>query len=165
MKLLLVSLSLIFLVGCNYGANHGFYDDDTFGEKYDPTVITRTDVSSQHLTSLPSDVLLQVNLQELNISHNDISGALPAEIRKLSKLKILYANDNRMTGVPAEIGQLSQLEMLSFKNNQLTGLPHEIGNLTHLKELDLRGNNIAEQDLKIIREKLPNTQIRLLQFD
>jgi len=117
---------------------------------------TTLDLSNQGLTSLPAYVLKQTNLQELNISNNNLTGALPAEIRFLSKLKVLKASNNQMTGVPAEVGQLSQLELLDLSNNQLTGLPNEIGNLTKLKQLNLSGNNYSQQDLDYILQKLPN---------
>jgi Leucine-rich repeat (LRR) protein len=67
-----------------------------------------------------------------------------------------------MTGLPAELGQLSKLRVLNASDNQLTGIPHELGNLQNLEVLDLSGNNISEQDLQIIRSRLPtSTQIIL----
>lgn len=118
------------------------------------------DLSGQGLDKLPASVLTQTNLEELNISHNRLTGALPAEIRQLKKLKILDMSYNDMTGIPAEIGQLNDLEILNLSHNQFTGLPYELGNLKNLKILDLSGNDYAEQDLEIIREKLsPSTEI------
>lgn len=75
---------------------------------------------SQKSTTLD---LSNQNLEVLNISDNNLRGALPAEIRNLRNLKVLNASNNQMTGVPAEIGQLAELEVLDLSNNQLTGLP------------------------------------------
>ena len=97
-------------------------------------------------------------LEELDVSGNNLTGALPAEIRKLQKLKILKARNNKMTGVPAEIGQLSKLEILDLSNNQLTGLPYELGNLKNLKTFNLSGNNYSTLDLDRIRKDLPQTE-------
>ena len=79
------------------------------------------------------------------------------EIRFLTKLKVLNASNNLMTGLPAEIGQLADLEILNLSNNQLTGLPNELGNLKNLKILNLSGNKYSEQDLEVIRNSLPQT--------
>lgn len=114
------------------------------------------DLSGQGLDNLPSYVLTMTSLQELNISNNNITGALPAEIRQLNTLRVLNASNNDMTGVPAEVGQLDKLEILDLSNNKLTGLPYELGNLKNLKKLDLSGNDYAKQDLDIIRQSLPS---------
>lgn len=118
------------------------------------------DLSNQGLTAVPQSVFNEVSLTSLNVSYNDLTGALPAEIRHLQNLRVLNASHNRMTGVPAEIGQLQNLETLDLSYNQLTGLPLELGNLQHLRVLNLTGNNYARADLETIRKQLPaSTQI------
>lgn len=127
----------------------------------EPAITGRLILRGAGITELPKYVLEMTNLEELDISDNALTGALPAEIRKLQKLRILDASGNKMTGVPAEIGQLSQLEQLDLSNNQLTGLPYELGNLQNLRTLILSGNQYSEQDLATIREKLPQTKFVL----
>ncbi len=106
--------------------------------------------------------MLLFDLVLLNISNNNISGALPSEIQGLKKLKVLNASNNLMTGVPAEVGQLSNLEVLDLSNNNLTGLPNELGNLKKLKTLDLSGNSYSTQDLDVIKKSLsPDVNIIL----
>lgn len=114
------------------------------------------DLSNQGLDKLPSYVLDRKSLEQLDISNNNLTGALPAEIRFLSNLRVLNASNNKMTGVPAEIGQLQKLEVLNLSNNELTGLPYEMGNLKNLKVLDLSGNNYSQLDLDIIKKDLPS---------
>jgi Leucine-rich repeat (LRR) protein len=115
------------------------------------------DLSSRELKSIPSDVFDRKNLEELNVSHNLLTGSIQSQIGQLSNLKIFNASDNLMTGVPAEIGRLQKLEVLNLSNNQLTGLPNELGNLKNLKTLNLSGNQYSQQDLDYIRGKLPLT--------
>lgn len=115
---------------------------------------TLIDLRGQRLEKLPASVLEATALTVLNISGNRLTGALPSEIGKLKKLRILRAKGNLMTGVPAEIGQLTELRELDLSNNKLTGLPLELGNLKNLRRLDLRGNEVSLQDLEAIRAAL-----------
>lgn len=91
----------------------------------------------------------------LDLSGRALTGSLKAEVRHLTKLRVLDISRNKFTGLPAEVGQLSNLEVLNLSHNPLTGLPYELGNLQNLKTLDLRGTNYAEADLAIIRASLP----------
>ena len=119
------------------------------------------DLSGQGLKTISSSVFQMTDLEELDLSDNQLTGALPGEIRFLEKLRVLDVSGNAMTGVPAEIGQLSSLEELDLSDNQLTGLPLELGNLENLRVLDLSGNDVSSQDLEAIRARLENTNIIL----
>jgi len=112
------------------------------------------------LEKVPTSLFNDTSITELDLSGNNLTGALPSEIQKLSKLEILDASDNNLTGIPAEIGQLSRLRIVSFANNDISGLPQEIGNMSKLEILDLRGNpNVSTHDLGIIQPKIPNAQV------
>lgn len=93
----------------------------------------------------------------LNLSNRGLEGSLKAEVRQLSKLRVLDISNNNFTGLPAEVGQLSELEVLNLSYNPLTGLPYELGNLQNLKMLDLRGMNYAKADLEVIKNSLPES--------
>lgn len=124
-----------------------------------PPRAIRLDFSSGGLEKVPPLVFDRTDLEELDLSGNRLTGALPAEIRRLRNLRWLDASGNLMTGVPAEIGQLTELEDLDLSNNKLTGLPLELGNLQKLRRLDLRGNDISRQDLDAIRAQLKSAEI------
>lgn len=158
---LIITFAVLILIGAGCtgsgltppsGNDRGIWDSM-------PTNASSLDLSSTRLQKVPSYVFDMTKLEELNLSDNNLTGALPAEIRHLQNLRVLNASGNQMTGVPAEIGQLSKLEELDLSDNQLTGLPLELGNLSNLRVLDLRGNNASAQDLDAIRAKLTNTQI------
>lgn len=114
----------------------------------------RLDLSGKSLENLPSSLFEKTHLEELDLSGNRLTGALPGEIRHLKRLRLLDASENLLSGVPAEIGQLSALQILDLSNNNLTGLPMELGNLKNLLTLDLRGNDVSRQDLEAIRAAL-----------
>ncbi len=129
-----------------------------------PNVITNSsgtvlDLSNQGLTKTPAYVFSETHIQELDLSYNNLTGSLQAEVRHLQNLKVLDLSNNQFTGVPAEIGQLKNLEVLDLSNNQLTGLPNELGNLSNLKVLNLQGNAYSVSDLESIRKSLPTTKI------
>lgn len=100
-------------------------------------VDNRLDLSNQKLEKVPDYVFELNDLEELDISNNQITGNLPAEIRNLKSLKVLNANNNLMTGIPAEIGQLPSLQIFNINNNLLAGIPKEIGQAQNLQTLDL----------------------------
>lgn len=141
----------------------GCISTDTIVERVYESIASYTvDISSQELTELPQDILKQTQIEELDISNNEMTGSLPSEIGKLKNLKILNASNNQFTGIPAEIGQLEKLEILDFSNNKLTGLPLELGNLSNLQTLDLSGNNVSTFDLEKIQSSLPESVVIIL---
>ncbi len=155
-KLLLSSLLIgLFLTGCTVAP---IITNNVNNSDNPPTTISyKVDLSHKQLKTIDQDIFNQIKATELDVSFNQLTGSLPAEIRKLQNLKILYASNNQMSGVPAEIGQLTKLEILDLSNNLLTGLPNELGNLVNLKTLNISGNRYSVQDLKTITDKLPAT--------
>lgn len=115
------------------------------------------DLSNKNLSKVPDYVFNMTGLEELNISNNQLTGAIQSQIGQLKKLKVLNARNNVMTGVPAEVGQLINLQILDLSNNQLTGLPNELGNLKNLQTLNISGNNYSTQDLDGIVQKLSSS--------
>ena len=70
---------------------------------------------------------------ELELDDIGLTGAVPAEVGRLSALRGLDLNVNQLTSVPEEIGQLTSLRVLWLSSNQLTSVPAEIGQLTSLE--------------------------------
>ena len=78
--------------------------------------------------AVPAEIGRLSALRELDLSYNQLT-SLPAEIWQLTALQVLALNDNQLTSVPAEIGQLTSLEVLWLNDNKLTTLPAAIGEL------------------------------------
>jgi|GEM_PF-1288673 len=116
---------------------------------------TILDLAGSGLSGVPLVIFDRADLRELDLSGNELDGALPAEVKQLQELRVLSIANNSFTGLPAEVGQLTKLEVLDLSSNPITGLPHELGNLQNLRFLDLRATQYSEYDLGIIRERLP----------
>lgn len=157
MKYLPIFLAIAFFALAGAGCATTTQNANVNGTVTNTASAVTLDLSNQGLTKIPNDVFNKTQLQELNVSNNQIEGAIQSQIGQLGKLRILDASDNLMTGVPAEIGKLSNLTMLDLSNNKLTGLPNELGNLKKLEILDLSGNNVSQMDLDGIKKNLPAT--------
>ena len=108
--------------------------------------VVRLDLAGNALTgALPAELGSLERLRFLNLDANDLSGSLPAELGQLSHLEWLAAAFNDLTGpIPPELGELSRLGTLSFPLNDLTGpIPPELGRLSGLRTLDLRQNRLT----------------------
>uniref|UniRef100_A0A0D9WRJ2 Receptor kinase-like protein Xa21 n=1 Tax=Leersia perrieri TaxID=77586 RepID=A0A0D9WRJ2_9ORYZ len=98
--------------------------------------------------SLPSSIArLPKSLEELLLSGNQISGAIPQEIDKLENLQVLHMEQNLLTGnLPDSLGNLPNLFVLRLSQNKLSGeIPLSIGDLSQLSELYLQENNLSGQ--------------------
>eukprot|EP00038_Savillea_parva_P006499 m.164170 g.164170 ORF g.164170 m.164170 type:complete len:1061 (-) comp12391_c0_seq1:129-3311(-) len=139
------------------------------------TVLTSLNMSSNRLTSLPSELcevrtLRQLNvarneitelpmnlgnlfsLQQLNVSANKIA-ELPTSLFDLALLESLDASKNCITSMPPQIGQLQALTVLNLSDNKLRAIPPQIGRLTRLTSLHLQSNEITELPHAVVNLK------------
>jgi hypothetical protein len=126
--------------------------------------ITRLDLACG-LEEFPREIFdLADSLEVLNLSGNALS-ALPDDLARLGKLRVLFCSENRFTHVPEVLSSCAQLEMVGFKTNQIravpaaalapwlrwliltdnqvAALPASIGNCARLQKLMLAGNQLA----------------------
>jgi len=104
------------------------------------------DLSINELTgALPLEIGNWVNLQVLILTYNKLSGTIPYEIGNLHSLTYLELGNNDFSGsIPPEIGDLQNLISLHLRYNQLSGtIPQEIGNLKNLDNLHIYNNNLS----------------------
>lgn len=142
--------------------------------------ITRLDLACG-LSEFPREIFaLADTLEILNLSGNALS-ALPDDLPRLHRLRVIFCSDNLFTHVPEVLGRCPQLEMIGFKANQiatlsaaalppklrwliltdnrLRELPPELGSCTRLQKLMLAGNQLQHlpdelshcKDLELLR--------------
>ena len=122
--------------GDNWTDNTNWCSDKPIGEWYG--IITKGECYG--MTSSNADNIVC----EINLSINNLSGAIPAKIGVFSELEKLSLHDNKISGViPVEIFNLKKLREISLGNNDISGnIPSRIGELRDLRFLGLGGNNL-----------------------
>lgn len=121
-------------------------------------------LTGSSLTEFPREIFdLADTLETLDLSGNALS-SLPADLPRLSKLRIIFCSNNAFTELPDILGQCPQLSMVGFKanrirevsgkslplglrwliltDNQIEALPREIGRCVQLQKLMLAGNRL-----------------------
>jgi subtilisin family serine protease/Leucine-rich repeat (LRR) protein len=85
------------------------------------------------------------NIQNLNLSNNELQGIIPSEIGNLTTLISLNLGGNQFSGsIPDSIGNLINLTDMNLADNQLIdSIPDSIGNLTALNNLVLSSNKLS----------------------
>ena len=80
----------------------------------------------------------------LDLSNNNLSGAIPPEIGDMSNLTSLDLSGNDLSGkIPAAVGNLVSLDSLNLADNGLSGqIPPSLGGIVNLK-LSLSGNEFT----------------------
>ncbi|CAL4968072.1 unnamed protein product [Urochloa decumbens] len=83
----------------------------------------------------------------VDLSHNQLEGAIPPEVGNLKSVTALSANSNRLSGeIPATLGKCQLLENLQLQNNFFEGsIPSLLSRLKGLETLDLSSNNLSGQ--------------------
>ena len=94
------------------------------------------------LTEFPREIFdLADSLETLNLSRNALD-ALPDDLGRLHRLRVLFCSDNRFTQLPESIGRCQALEMVGFKANRIRTVPAAALQLPSLRWLILTDNQI-----------------------
>ena len=94
---------------------------------------------------IPPELGKLSKLTNLSLWNNQLSSEIPEELGQLTNLQNLHLGDNELIGpIPPELGKLTNLEGLSVGSNELSGsIPSELGKLTSLEGLWLYRNNLS----------------------
>jgi len=91
------------------------------------------------LTELPDSLCRMTSLRDLRLDGNRLA-ALPAALGNLSALTRLSADNNALASLPASLSKLSNLRELSLENNRLAAPVVDVTRWSHLRSLQLHGN-------------------------
>jgi len=84
--------------------------------------VTRLSLSCGLREFPPEIFTLADTLEILDLSGNQLS-ALPDDLPRLTRLRIVFCSDNLFTELPAVLGRCPSLEMIGFKANQIATVP------------------------------------------
>ena len=107
--------------------------------------LTTSGVIAQEWT-LPEEIGDLTELTDLRINSNKLTGDIPDAVYGLSKLEILYFQNDDLTGsLSAKLAQLTELtELYVDRNAHMTGgIPAEIGSLKKLARLNISQSGIG----------------------
>jgi Leucine-rich repeat (LRR) protein len=95
--------------------------------------------------TLPEELALLTDLNEINLSGNKGYGTLPSIFASFMQVKEFILDDNQFTGtIPTQIASMDKLVTFSFSNNRFDGtIPSEFGLTTTLHEFDADGNDMT----------------------
>jgi len=110
--------------------------------------VTDLNLSGNNLSgALPASIVDLTQLDTLNLAANQLSGAIPAELGSLTSLTALHLNANQFSGaVPTEFDSLVSLTYLYLNHNQLDQL-HDLSALTALTWLAIEDNRFTFEDI------------------
>jgi hypothetical protein len=95
--------------------------------------------------ALPDKIYTLTDLRYIYISFNQVSGTINDNIGNLKKLEVLWASNNQITGhIPGGIGSTDSLKTLYLNDNQFDGsVPDTIGSLHKLENINLSNNEFS----------------------
>jgi len=92
--------------------------------------------------AIPAELGRCTKLRKLHLNYNQLSGPIPASLGRCAALTSLVLHSNQLCGpIPSALGRCRLLSRLLLHHNQLTGaVPRELANCAALKVLTLHNN-------------------------
>ena len=137
--------------GDNWHDNASWLSESPLGDWYGVDTdangrVIHLNLSANNLTNtIPAELGSLAKLQRLYLGSSPLTGEIPPELGNLASLRVLFLANNRLTGeIPAELGRLTSLRYLTLGNNLLTGeIPSELGNLASLQNMFFAINQLT----------------------
>lgn len=125
-----------------------------FGEKLSALKsLEAIEISMNQISGeIPADIWTLPNLKRVDLSTNKLSGPIPMDITKAVNLEVLNLGCNDIGGkFPTYIFELTKLKELHLQICNITdGFPADIVKLTNLEVLDLSGNSLTGEIPEVI---------------
>ncbi|KAF9669954.1 hypothetical protein SADUNF_Sadunf13G0018300 [Salix dunnii] len=125
----------------NLGSNklHGFLPNE-MGQMEELDILDEMDMSKNKFSgAIPTLMGSCMSLNYLNLTNSMLEGTIPESLKKITFLKVLDLSFNHLTGsVPIWIAQNSMMEIFSFTYNRLTGEVPNIGSFQNFRISSLR---------------------------
>lgn len=121
---------------------------------------TTLNLFSKNLTSLPDVFDSLAQLQDIDLTFNQLS-ELPPSFFTLKELKSLSLLGNKFERLPDTLSKLVTLENLNLGDNQLRSLPVKIGDLENLKAISLAGNTNCVLPFSFLKMGLSSCDVDL----
>ena len=120
--------------------------------------LSNNDLTNGPVAAFPTNMDLG-SIVTLDLSNNNLSGAIPSNLASLSNLTTLKLSGNQFTGsIPSSLSTLTSLTTLDLSNNLLTGgIPDFLGDLANtyrLRTLKLSGNPLQGCSTDTLNKKL-----------
>ena len=136
--------------GDNWNNNENWLSDEPLGEWHGVTTddgrVIDLDLSENQLSGeIPAQVGRLTDLAGLSLWGNQLQGEIPPTIGSLDNVTHLSLWANQLRGaIPAELGDMASLEWVALGINELTGeIPPELGNLANLSHVDFTLNQLS----------------------
>ena len=118
-------------------------------------------IESKHLRELPKELGALPKIKEIRLEDTNIQ-TLPESIGNLQQLETLDLKGNaQFETLPESIGNLNQhLVMIDLESTAIQQLPQSIVQLKALRLLDLKNCPIHPEEVRYIRQQLPQCRVR-----
>ncbi|XP_077249065.1 receptor-like protein 46 [Tasmannia lanceolata] len=89
--------------------------------------------------------LIEMDIEYINLSDNNLLGSLPSRLFESQNLRVLILSGNNFSGeLPVNIGNTHTIQVLVLARNNFSGsLPESMSNIRDLYTLDLSENNFS----------------------
>lgn len=108
---------------------------------------------------IPEEILCLQNLLELRISNNALTMIQPDDesrdkgIKRLSNLKLLCLDGNKIENIPHDLVYLTQLQSILLRKNQIQDLPEGVPGPNHieLKLFHVSSNRLNKLPMSLVK--------------
>jgi hypothetical protein len=117
--------------------------------KQRPDTITKLNLYGCAFTDIPKELVSFSNLEELDLTGNNMSKSDFSLLKNIKTLKSLNLTECNLSKFPLLVVSLPNLETLSLWNNKIGNIPEGLYDITSLKDLTIGNNNLNYLSSKI----------------